>query len=380
MKRILFVGISLNAGGAERVIKNISEYLLTDEDLEINVLTLASSKFDFYVLDKKINRVELDFDVKLGKYALLRKFKRIMKLRKTVREINPDIIVSFMTFVNIILLVSLLGTHYKVIVSERNNPNIGLNQWSIRKIRFLYNWRNCRKVVVQTSSVKNWYTNQIKSKLLEIVEIENFVNVQKINSLKTQGYREDRKYKLCAIGRLHDQKGFDLLIKALSLSNFFRYNCKLNIYGEGEKRVELQKLIDASKLTGIIELKGRSDDIYTKIYLSDIFILSSRYEGFPNALIEAMACGKVCISVNCDFGPADIIKNNDNGILIDNDNLESINYHIEHILNDHVRKKRIEEAALATIRNKFDDQVVMPKWKSLIDESLRSNDAKYLRS
>ena len=130
-------------------------------------------------------------------------------------------------------------------------------------------------------------------------------------------YIGERKKVFAAVGRLEPQKNFPMLIKAFSEFHKEEKDYQLIIYGEGKERTNLEKLIKQLNLEGSVSLPGRNKDVLNAINDSAAFILSSDYEGMPNALIEAMCMGMPVISTDCPSGgPRELIENQENGILI----------------------------------------------------------------
>ena len=131
------------------------------------------------------------------------------------------------------------------------------------------------------------------------------------------------KKEIVAIGRLTDQKNYIHLLKAWKIIENKLPDWKLNLYGEGEYKADLEKFIKDSQLKNIY-LKGVSSDV-SQVYLkSDFFVMSSKYEGLPMVLIEAQSFGLPIVSYDCPFGPSDVIKDGYNGILVENQNIDDL--------------------------------------------------------
>lgn len=150
------------------------------------------------------------------------------------------------------------------------------------------------------------------------------------------------------MGRLHKQKNFDLLIKAYSNTKVSN-DVKLLIVGEGLERDNLELLIKELDLENKVFLVGQKDNIKDYYLQSELFILSSKYEGFPNVLVEALSNECVCISTDCPTGPSEIIKNNENGLLITNENVEEMTKAIDRLYFDENLKKIFSNNAKKSI-------------------------------
>ena len=169
------------------------------------------------------------------------------------------------------------------------------------------------------------------------------------------------------MGRLTEQKGFDTLIKAFGDVSNKHSDYQLKIYGEGEKKEELNSLIKELKLKEKVVLCGSSSEAIKEVANSEIFVLSSRYEGMPNALIEAMATGTACISTDCNFGPSDLIIDGVNGILVPVDDIELLSNKINYLIENENIRKTLEENAIS-IREKLDkDNIYNRYYKYFIE-------------
>ena len=165
------------------------------------------------------------------------------------------------------------------------------------------------------------------------------------------------------VGRLEEQKNFKLLIKVFSQ---IQTDWKLFIAGDGTQKEELEKMIKKDN----IKLIGIRKDIFDFYKKASIFVLSSKKEGFPNALIEAMACGCACVAFDCPYGPSEIIENYKNGILVENQNEEKLKEAIELLIKDeNLRKKLAKEAV--KVKEKYSIEKIADGWENAIEEVLK---------
>ena len=166
------------------------------------------------------------------------------------------------------------------------------------------------------------------------------------------------------MGSLSEQKGFDTLIKSFQKSYQKNNSLRLRIIGEGHLRKNLENLLIKLNLENVVELPGLCPNPPDEFNRSDIFILSSRFEGSPNALLEAMTFGLPCISTDCPSGPSEIIRNDKNGILIPVDDIDTLSEKIDYLAaNKEVRDNlKIESRK---IKNLFDVNKISKEWVSL---------------
>ncbi|MFW6009601.1 MAG: glycosyltransferase [archaeon] len=192
-----------------------------------------------------------------------------------------------------------------------------------------------------------------------------------MNKLKTEKIEEDyadNNFLITAMGRYTDQKGFDNLIKAVKNVIEKGYEIKLIIMGKGENKQQLNALIKKLNLKDKVELIGFKSNPYKYISESDLFVLSSNYEGFPNSLLEAMACEVPVISTDCPTGPSEIIDNNKNGILVPVGDVNKLTEEIIHIYNDSTFANKIASVAKNTIVSNYNIDKIMEEYSNLFLE------------
>ena len=193
--------------------------------------------------------------------------------------------------------------------------------------------------VFQTKEAQEYFDKKIQKKS---VIIPNPINEEFI----CEPYNGEREKKIVTVGRLEEQKNHKMLIKAFSKLPEGLSEYKLIIYGEGSLRPELEKQIKELNLLGRVFLPGQVDDVKNRIYKAGLFVLSSNYEGMPNALMEAMALGVPCASTDCPCGgPRFLIKNEYNGLLYNVNNELELKLAINKIIGDEELSKKISKNA-----------------------------------
>lgn len=362
--RILICEAQFSAGGAERVVCNLANYL--SKKNVVKVVALARSEVA-YEMSKEVTFDFIDTRVyqtnrgKLSKmYNKLKKnIFRLFRLSKEIKTFEPDIILSFLPEPSFFTLF-LKKKDVPVIISVRNDPKI---EYRSKVYHFLMKWLYPKAdgIVFQTEEAKEYFNDIISC---SVKVIPNPINPEFIK----KPFSGNRKKKIVSVGRLAAQKNQKMLIEAFTnLSSKFK-NYTLTIYGEGELRESLLKEIQEKQLEKRVFLPGVEKDIKNKIYDASLFVLTSAYEGMPNALMEAMALGLPVISTDCPCGgPAFLIKNNINGILVQVNDVEGLTKSIERILSDPVFSKKIALNA-SRISQTLSPEKINKEWADFIDQ------------
>lgn len=357
--KIAFVISSLSSGGAERVVSTLSNHLT--DSYEVFIITM-SNKPVFYPLNENVRVLYCKESLKPSKGivdAIKLNYSLYRKIIKLIRKYGIDICIGFMTPNNILATLASKRCNIPVIISERNNPfeedkHIS-DFW--KKIRRLV-YPRADKLVVQTERIRSFYTTFIKSNRLET--IPNPINPDfKNQSILT------KENIILNVASLSDQKGQDMLIKAFAKTQ--PNNWQLCIVGEGDKRGELQQLIDHLKMNDKILLVGRQTDVVSYYTKSKIFAFSSLYEGFPNALQEAMFFGLACVSTDCPTGPSEMIEDGINGYLIEVDNELKMSEKLNLLMNDENLRQSLGSNAQESIKP-YEIKNIISKWKELIQQ------------
>jgi GalNAc-alpha-(1->4)-GalNAc-alpha-(1->3)-diNAcBac-PP-undecaprenol alpha-1,4-N-acetyl-D-galactosaminyltransferase len=310
--RVCFVIYSLRKGGAENVLANIANYMAYhDSSLEIYIFTISKNNID-YVLNEKLKIIELDLGIHSSGFfsSIFNNLRRIILLYKSFKQYEVDTVVSFMTTTNILSIIASKLANLPVVVSERINPEFSYGLIWDKLKRIAYNFADY--LVLQTDGAKSVYLND--GYFTKIVVIPNALT----NVIGNSDPIEKRKKLILNVGRLVEQKGQKLLIEAFLLSELHT-EYKLIIAGNGPMLQELNEYININNLVDKVVLIGQIDDLSELYNTASLFVLSSLHEGYPNALMEAMSYGVPCISLNCPYGPADLIDNSINGLLIELD-------------------------------------------------------------
>lgn len=355
MKKILFYINALNGGGAERVMSNLSSQF-ADKGYEVLFATSYPADGE-YELNKKIKRFNLESE-NIPCSKIKRNYVRVKRLRQICKREKPEVLVAFMAEPNFRAIIATIGLETKTIISVRNEPE---KEYAGRLMNFVgkYILPMADGCVFQTEDAKKWFPKKLQNKSTII-----------FNAVKRDFFEAKRKPVnglIITCGRLEEQKNHILLIKAFFNVVKKNPNAYLHIYGEGSLKDSLQSLIDNLGLNHSVKLMGQTNDVVSVLEKADVFVLSSFYEGMPNALMEAMAVGVPCIATDCPCGGARMLLNDNNGILIKNNNIDELTNAIEQLIKDDYKKETLSNKCIETV-SEFKAENIFLKWREYIEK------------
>jgi GalNAc-alpha-(1->4)-GalNAc-alpha-(1->3)-diNAcBac-PP-undecaprenol alpha-1,4-N-acetyl-D-galactosaminyltransferase len=335
---------------------------------EVTLITFASQEGDFYEVHPGVRRVALDLQRESqGVASLLLNTRRIKGLRDAIRRSRPQVVVSFIDKMNVLTLFSLTGTDIPVVVSERVDPTL----YDIGTISNLLRRRlypRARFVVVQTGAVARWAASVVSPS--KVRTIPNPIGEW---TGPHPTYHLPEGHTVLAAGRLVPQKGFDLLLQACART--LRPDWSLVICGEGPERQRLQRLASELGIEDRVHMPGVVSGLRGLLPQADIFVLSSRFEGFPNVLLEAMAAGLGVIAFDCPSGPADIVHHEIDGLLVPAEDADALAKSLEQLTSDENARARLGAKA-RDVMERFSTERVMKLWSDLLEEVGASTDSK----
>ena len=348
MKKIIFVIGGMTRGGAERVISILANQYAKN-GWAVDIVMMLDYVID-YELDSRINLIDMTAD---QTHKLKSAPSWIKNFRVYVKKQKPDVIVSFVARINLVVLAATIGMSIPIIISERNDPAAdGRSKLIDIATKILY--RRSKTVVFQTQKARNHFSGKIKS-LGRIIP----------NPISVECNATTSKKKIVTVGRLSPQKNHKMLIEAFLEVAERHPDYELWIYGEGNLRDELGTIISEHHLEGKVFLPVNIPDIHQKIADAEMFVLSSDYEGLSNALLEAMMMGLPCISTNC-AGSDEYIKDGVNGLLVPVGDKKKMAMAIERLIEDNALRTSIGKAGKKSVEQ-CDSQIVMKKWCETIE-------------
>ena len=313
---ILFFISSLAGGGAERVTTNLANYWAL-RGWRITIVTLAPTGADTYPLDPRIQRLSLNiYGPSHNKLeAIRRNLKILRRLRATLQREAPQVAVGMMADNAAILALSAAGLkETRTIGALRIDPKF---HTGIRSIYHSKTFGLLSTVVAQTSEMAAWAKKTTYARQVDVIPNPVIWPLPRTEPfLFPSDVCQANRKLLLAVGRLTSQKGFDLLIEAFSSVAARHPDWDLVILGVGQMRSDLLMLAARKGLQERLFLPGWAGNLPDWYARTDLFVMSSRTEGFPNALLEAMAYGLPAVSFDCDYGPSELIRHRENGLLV----------------------------------------------------------------
>lgn len=353
--RILFYISSIEGGGAQRVLNTLANNLSSKLEHDIFVATNLSTEFAYH-FEKKIQFIDLEKNV-TKKNGIIHYIQVLSSIRRVYKDILPDIVISFQRGMNGMVLLALSLTKAKIICSEHNYflRKYGLVEDFLMKSLY---WK------AQSITVLTRHDLKICKKLgkTNVVYMPN-----PLCSIENLGI--GRCKQVLAVGDVDrwETKGFDLLIQAWSKICYKNPEWKLVIAGKGsENSMNYIKGLAKFNDSKNVELLGFRKDILTLMQKSAIFVLSSRFEGLPMALLEAMQAGCCCVSFDCETGPNEIIQNNVNGVLVPNQNVDKLADALEKVISNQKKRIKLTEKSSLSVQNRYSEDYVINRWNILL--------------
>ena len=345
---------SLGPGGAERVMSILASAWASREH-RVTIVTYDEGCPAFYALHPEVTVHKL----RLSGGSVVRRvsnhFWRIPTFRRVIRETQPDIVVSFMDRTNVLVLMAAIGLDIPVIVAEHIDPRRYSPGFPYNYLRrWLY--RNAMAVVVLSKMQAEWF----KQMSDRVVVIPNPVKAC-TNDRNSQARRSSI---VIAAGRLVPQKGFDLLLRAFAKVNDKYPEWSLVIYGDGPERPALERQISELNLDGKIKLPGVTTDLTAHLRTAGCFVLSSRFEGFPMVLVEALACGCPVVATDCTDSISEIVHHGCNGSLIPPEDVDAMADALDRLMVDEGLRRTMEKLGPDVIR-RFNTESVVEQWSRI---------------
>ncbi len=359
MKTLMFYINAIHEGGAERVIIQLAYRFALAGYRSILITSFVDQ--NEYVVPDCIERISIEND-QIVQSRFKRNLSRIIALRKLCKKYKPEAIISFMAEPNFRTIIATAGLNIKRIVSVRNDPN---REYRGRLGRFVGKiiLPMADGCVFQTTEAQSWFPKKLQKKSNVIFNAvdEKFFQFDYIGG-----------NDIVTLGRLNKQKNQKMIINAFAEIAPLYPDTKLRIYGIGALESELKEQIKALNLEESVMLMGLTTDSVSVLQNSRIFVLSSDYEGMPNALVEALTVGVPSISTDCPCGgPKSIIENNINGILIPVGGEKELSLALVSLLSNKERADSIGKEAKKRAQAYHPD-IVFARWREYVESIIDS--------
>lgn len=354
---IAFVLPGVGAGGSEHVVSMLCNEL-AGRGFEVTLIAFVEEgTTPFYGHHEKVKLIALGGPNsgrgRLGQVRFM--LTRIRRLRAALKDIAPGLIISFLTRTNIVTLIAAGAT--PVIVSERNNA-------ALQQVGPLWSW--LRRRLYPRAAALVTMTHGAMAQFADFAPpIRSVIPNHAV--IPDQLPSRDGGGRLVAVGRLVPQKGFDLLLAAFAEASADHPDWTLTIWGEGPEREALEEQRERLGLTNRVNLPGITSSPGEWISEADLFVLSSRFEGWGLVVGEAMAAGIPTVAFDCDFGPSEMIEHGVTGVLVKNGDADQLADELKRLFGDDEERKRLGEAGRQAMK-KFAAPVVVERWLDLIAE------------
>jgi len=355
----------LGPGGSERVLTTMANYWAR-QSKSIDLISFSDeTQVPFYSLDVGIRHIPLGLseDSRNGIMGAVNNLRRIRRVRRAIRKTSPNLVISFGDSTNAVVLLATMGLKLPVIVSERADPRLLASGRLWRAMcRIVYPF--AARLVVQTPEAAQYYRVwQFRPPVVIPNPVPRAPNGPKAHTTL-------RRPTVVGIGRLTREKGFDLLLEAFGRVSGRHQNWTLVIFGDGPMRPFLEARVKSLGLNDRVWMPGFVKDIYTVLGQTDLFVLPSRSEGFPNALCEAMACGVASIAMDCPSGPRHIVRSGLDGLLVPEGDISSLAKAMDWLMSDEEARRLIGGRA-STVSERFSVSKVMGMWEDLLKEVMK---------
>lgn len=363
MKKIMFVIGGLANGGAERVVTSIASQL-SKKEYDVSILTYYHSDNE-YPLDINVKRINISGgdSSSFNKMSTLKKMKEI---RRNITKYNPDEIICFLSNPSVYVFLATLFTKYNKRISFAVRANPKVDNTTMGKLQMKLS-PFVKRLITQNIGQAECYKKVKESKK---VVIPNPMYDELFLNSKT--YSKEVS-KIVSVGRLTDQKNYELAINAFEVINKKYPNIEYYIYGSGPLENKIISLLKDKELLNNVHIMGFEKDREVIYGDKDLFLMTSNFEGMPNALAEAMCKGIPVISTDCDFGPRDLILNEDMGILLKDYNVNTLVNSLDDVISNYEIYIEKAKNAKEILKTKYSYDKIINMWQDLIDENKRGN-------
>ena len=349
MKKIAIVIADLDLGGGQRVAINLANALAKNN--QVSIVIFQDDEVHYKAPGELINLDCPEASSILGK--VLNVFKRAKKLKQLIQVEKFDHVYSFMETANFPTAMVFKDAALSVHCNPRE-----LSFFESLLVRMTYS--RVKNVIAVSEDVASILRSDYGLK--NVSRIYNPVDVEDVTAQVDKPYEHPKPY-IVALGRFHEVKRYDLLIDAYAKSKMSQ-DCDLIIVGDGELRDSLGNQVNALRLRRKVHFVGTQSNPFPYLAGAKFLTLSSRTEAFPMVLIEALALKCSVIATDCPTGPREIVRHNQNGLLVENENVDAFSEAIDTLYYDDVMRHRFEKNAISSIQHLSGD-VIAEEWLAL---------------
>ncbi len=367
-RRVTLVIHGLGMGGAERLLAFMAAWLHR-RGWAIHVVTLGSDRPDAVELPPGSSRSDV---ARAGKWFHVgRQVRRLGQLRAAVRDSHPDVVFCMMGGPGLLVLMALLGSGIPIVISEQVDLQLHQTElavsWRLRLLRALL-YPTAEHIVLCADRDLAWAAKRIPRWRTSV--LANPLVFEPLDpGTETPPWLAHPC--LLAMGRFVPQKGFDLLVSAFARVADSFPEWKLVIVGDGYLRASLIAQVEAAGLVDRVAMPGLVPSPEPALAAADVFVLPSRFEGFPTVLGEAMACGVAVVAFNCFSGPAKFIRHETDGLLVPPGDVTALADALGRLMASADLRERLGKEATSVVE-RFSPDVIMPQWEEILLEARRN--------
>ncbi|GAB1575962.1 glycosyltransferase family 4 protein [Bordetella petrii] len=364
--RVLIFIHSLHGGGAERVAADLSEHW-AEAGRQVMVVTQADARDDAYTLHPAVQREILHTAGEGGGLrGALANVRRVRALRRVLRQFQPDIVLGMMTTASVLAVLAARGLPCQVIATEHTHPPSQALSGLWQRLRRL-TYPRAARVVALTRGTADWLARHVPGSRLAVIPNPVHWPLPRTEPVQAPPARDGRR-RLLAVGRLHPDKGFDLLVQAYARIAGEHPDWDLVILGEGAERARLQAQVAEAGLDGRVALPGRVGNVGDWYASADLYVLSSRFEGLSNTLLESLASGLAAVCFDCDTGPREVVRDGVDGVLVrPNGDVAALAAALSALMGDEAARQAMARRAVEA-RERFSAGRVLGLWQQLFDD------------
>ncbi|RJP27568.1 MAG: glycosyltransferase family 4 protein [Candidatus Omnitrophota bacterium] len=333
---VAFVISDLGSGGAQRVLTTLANSWAR-AGRKICIITFSTPENDFFPLEPTIHRIVIDgMSASSNPFsAVFFNLKRIIRIRRAIKKSGAPIVVGFVGSTNVLVIFAAIGLHLRVVISERNDPA----RQSLGTL-----WDFLRRHVYRYADVVTANTRGALETLAKFVPSAKLALVPNLLSIPELNQASQKRSALLAVGRLSHQKAYDILLAAFAEVSSHFPHWRLEIVGEGELRENLKEMANQLGISQNVIWRGHQSNPFVFYRKTEIFVLASRYEGMPNAMLEAMVCGMPVIVTDASPGPLEYVKHEKTGLVVPVENVQLLSDAMMRLIRDTDLRKRLGQA------------------------------------
>ncbi|SAK59480.1 group 1 family glycosyl transferase [Caballeronia fortuita] len=359
--KIMLVVSSMGSGGAERVAASLVNAWAQRGDTVTLVITYSGRGACFYPLAPNVRCIFLADRVKAGA-RMLQYPARFRALRSLIRESAPDVVVSFLSNVNITTILATRGLGIPVIAAEHIDPSAdGRSQLMSQMCRFVY--PSADLLTLLTDNMEASFRKMVPR--VKRIEVVPNPLPDELLLLQPESVEKSERKRLVAVGRLNTQKQFDLLIDVYATLAPEFPDWDLWIWGEGPERAVLEAQIAQLKMKERVLMPGKTTTPWEEMARSDAFVLSSRYEGLPMAMLEGMALGLATVAFDCKSGPRELTRDGQDGLLVPPGDKAALIDALRRVMSDEALRAELGRKAAASVRQRYSSPAILRQWDAI---------------